>query len=63
MPMIGTGLDRLEWKIVSAIIDFVFKKENINITIYKFEKNRQNSTSTKQTPSNNNSTNEATSSS
>jgi len=45
MPMIGSGLDRLDWNIVEKIIDFVFKKENINITIYKYEKNRQNNSS------------------
>lgn len=41
MPMIGSGLDRLDWNLVEKIIDHVFKKENLNITIYKFEKNRQ----------------------
>lgn len=44
MPMIGSGLDKLEWDLVSRIIDDVFAKTNINITIYKFEpeRNRDN---------------------
>ena len=36
--ILGSGLDRLDWNLVEKIIDHVFKKENINITIYKFEK-------------------------
>jgi hypothetical protein len=40
MPMIGSGLDKLEWNLVSRIIDDVFNKTNINITIYKFEPDR-----------------------
>jgi len=55
MPMIGSGLDRLDWSIVEKIIDFVFKRENINITIYKYEKNRQASYSSS---SNNKSSND-----
>jgi O-acetyl-ADP-ribose deacetylase (regulator of RNase III) len=37
MPMIGAGLDKLEWGLVSRIIDDVFNKSNIGITVYKFE--------------------------
>ena len=40
MPMIGSGLDKLEWNLVSRIIDDVFNKTNINITVYKFEPDR-----------------------
>lgn len=41
MPMIGCGLDQLDWSIVSRIIDQVFSKSNIKITIFKFDKNNQ----------------------
>lgn len=40
MPMIGSGLDKLEWNLVSRIIDDVFNETNINITVYKFEPDR-----------------------
>lgn len=39
MPMIATGLDKLDWELVSRIIDDVFSKSNITLTIYKFESN------------------------
>ncbi|RNA12503.1 O-acetyl-ADP-ribose deacetylase 1 [Brachionus plicatilis] len=37
MPMIGSGLDQLEWDIVSRIIDNVFYKSEISISIYKYD--------------------------
>jgi hypothetical protein len=39
MPMIATGLDKLDWDLVSRIIDDVFSKSNITLSIYKFESN------------------------
>ncbi|CAF0738797.1 unnamed protein product [Brachionus calyciflorus] len=44
MPMVGTGLDQLEWSLVSRIIDDAFFKSNIQLFIYKFER-RQNENS------------------
>ena len=38
-PMIATGLDKLDWDLVSRIIDDVFSKSNITLSIYKFESN------------------------
>lgn len=38
MPMIGTGLDQLEWPIVSKMIDDIFSRSNIHLVIYKFDK-------------------------
>ena len=35
MPMIGCGLDRLQWIRVKDIIHDVFKDSNINVIIYK----------------------------
>ena len=37
MPMIGSGLDRLDWSLVARILDDVFAKSNIKITVYKYE--------------------------
>ena len=37
MPLIGSGLDKLEWDLVARIVDDVFSKTNIKITIYKFD--------------------------
>jgi hypothetical protein len=37
MPLIATGLDMLDWDLVSRIIDEVFENSNINLFIYKFE--------------------------
>lgn len=37
MPVIGCGLDRLEWDRVSEIIKDVFNDTNIEIIIYKRE--------------------------
>ena len=34
MPRIGSGLDNLDWSIVSRIIDDVFESSGIQITIY-----------------------------
>ncbi|XP_069383607.1 ADP-ribose glycohydrolase OARD1 [Paralichthys olivaceus] len=34
MPRIGCGLDRLEWRRVSEILEQVFKHTNISITVY-----------------------------
>ncbi|XP_040008968.1 ADP-ribose glycohydrolase OARD1 [Xiphias gladius] len=34
MPRIGCGLDRLEWARVSEILEQVFKRTNISITVY-----------------------------
>ncbi|KAF3697137.1 O-acetyl-ADP-ribose deacetylase 1 [Channa argus] len=34
MPRIGCGLDRLEWRVVSAILEQVFKHTRISITVY-----------------------------
>lgn len=38
MPMIGCGLDQLDWNVVARIIDDVFSKSMTKITIYKYEK-------------------------
>jgi len=35
MPKIGAGLDKLDWNIVSRIIDDIFETSDIKITIYK----------------------------
>lgn len=40
MPMIGSGLDKLEWDLVSRIVDDLFSKSSIDLTIYKFEPER-----------------------
>jgi hypothetical protein len=38
MPMIGCGLDRLNWNLVQRIIDDVFENQKeLEITIFKFE--------------------------
>ncbi|XP_038676260.1 ADP-ribose glycohydrolase OARD1-like isoform X2 [Scyliorhinus canicula] len=37
MPRIGCGLDKLNWSIVSARIQEVFKGTNIEITVYSLE--------------------------
>lgn len=39
MPMIGSGLDRLEWNLVSRIIDNIFSKSEISLSIYKYNGN------------------------
>lgn len=37
MPMIGCGLDKLQWAKVKAIIEEVFDNTNIDVTIcYKY---------------------------
>jgi hypothetical protein len=38
MPMIGTGLDKLNWDVVANLIDEVFKGADIQIKICKYEK-------------------------
>ena len=38
MPMIGSGLDKLDWQLVARIVDDVFANTNIKLTVYKFEK-------------------------
>ena len=47
MPMIGCGLDRLEWNVVSRIIDDVFGKSGLKITVSRYEKidNKESNTS------------------
>ena len=45
MPMIATGLDKLDWELVSRIIDEVFSKSNVDLTIYKFENTNRGSKS------------------
>lgn len=35
MPLIGCGLDGLEWSRVSAMIQEVFKNSSVNITVYR----------------------------
>lgn len=43
MPMIGSGLDQLEWYLVSRIIDNIFSKSEIDLSIYKYKiKNESN---------------------
>ncbi|XP_026533971.1 O-acetyl-ADP-ribose deacetylase 1-like isoform X2 [Notechis scutatus] len=34
MPKIGCGLDRLDWKKVSTMLEEVFEDTNIHITVY-----------------------------
>jgi hypothetical protein len=34
MPVIGCGLDRLDWKIVKHLIQKAFDNTNINIKVY-----------------------------
>jgi O-acetyl-ADP-ribose deacetylase (regulator of RNase III) len=41
MPLIGAGLDRLEWDLVARIINDIFGKSQIKITIYKFDQERR----------------------
>lgn len=37
MPYIGAGLDMLDWRLVSRIIDATFDMHSIDLTIYKYE--------------------------
>ena len=41
LPKIGCGLDLLDWKLVSRIIDEVFENSNIKLTVYLFNKDKQ----------------------
>lgn len=41
IPKIGCGLDQLDWKITSRIIDQVFENSPIKLTVYLFEKEEQ----------------------
>jgi len=43
MPMIGTGLDKLSWDVVSNLIDEIFKSTDIQIQICKYEKPQRKS--------------------
>ncbi len=38
MSKIGCGLDELDWKLVSRIIDKVFENSNIKIIVYELKK-------------------------
>ncbi len=41
IPKIGCGLDQLDWKITSRIIDQVFENSPIKLTVYLFEKEEE----------------------
>lgn len=41
MPLIGCGLDRLEWKHVKDIISYVFEDTDVDILVYRLEDEKQ----------------------
>jgi hypothetical protein len=58
MPMIATGLDKLDWSIIGHIIDEVFKDSGIKITVIKYQGGNFNRPRSKRHSNSNNNDNQ-----